>query len=120
MQENNGAVFIDLEDLSAQVTGFSLGTVSLEDIDREDDKKILQVETEADIPREPDGVIWMDNERFITINEGDLNGGSRGWSIFHKDGSVIWDAGNSMELLVASIGHYPDKRLVSLKVSGTS
>ena len=40
------------------------------------------------VPREPDAVQWIDDERFVTANEGDLDGGSRGFTIFKKDGTV--------------------------------
>lgn len=47
--------------------------------------------------REPDAVKWIDDNHFATANEGDMDGGSRGWTIFHKDGSVVYEAGNTFE-----------------------
>ncbi|MCB2121820.1 MAG: esterase-like activity of phytase family protein, partial [Rhodobacteraceae bacterium] len=41
---------------------------------------------------------------------GDYEGGSRGWTIFNRDGSVLYDSGLDFERAVAQIGHYPDKR----------
>ena len=35
---------------------------------------------------------------------------SRGWSIFHRDGTVVYDSGSSFEHAVIRAGHYPDKR----------
>jgi hypothetical protein len=43
-------------------------------------------------------------------NEGDWKGGTRTWSIFRKDGTLVWDSGNSLERAIAAMGHYPDHR----------
>ncbi len=53
---------------------------------------------------------WLDNDHFATANEGDYEGGSRGWTIFHQDGSVVYESGASFEHAIVQIGHYPDKR----------
>ena len=38
-------------------------------------------------------------------------GGSRGWTIFHKDGTVVYENGtDSSRQAIIQIGHYPDKR----------
>jgi hypothetical protein len=55
-------------------------------------------------------VTWISKTQFVTANEGDLNGGSRGFTTFNLDGSVAFDAGNSLEHLMARVGHYNDKR----------
>ena len=60
--------------------------------------------------REPDAVYWIDNDHFATANEGDMDGGSRGWTIFRKDGTVIYESGPSFEYAMMEIGHYPDRR----------
>ena len=60
--------------------------------------------------REPDAVRWIDNHHFATANEGDMDGGSRGWTIFHKTGRVVYESGPSFEHAMVRIGHYPDKR----------
>jgi hypothetical protein len=67
-------------------------------------------ETQSNRLREPDGVTWISKTQFVTANEGDLNGGSRGFTTFNLDGSVAFEAGNSLEHLMARIGHYNDKR----------
>jgi hypothetical protein len=41
---------------------------------------------------------------------GDLDGGSRGFTIFDTEGTVVYTSGNEMEKEVIRIGHYPDKR----------
>ncbi len=70
-------------------------------------------ESLSDRLREPDGVTWVSTSQFVTANEGDLSGGSRGFTLFNADGSVAFDAGNTMEHLMARIGHANDKRSAS-------
>ena len=48
--------------------------------------------------REPDAVKWLDNDRFVVANEGDLDGGSRGFTIFTKDGKVAYESGASLRI----------------------
>jgi hypothetical protein len=111
LQENNHIVLVDLKD--GKITKhFSAGSVNLSQIDLTDEKPhyINQTETQNNRLREPDGVTWVSKTQFVTANEGDLNGGSRGFSLFNTDGSVAYDSGNSMEHLMARIGHYNDKR----------
>jgi hypothetical protein len=80
-------------------------------IDIDEDNIIDQTGSMAGVLREPDGVVWIgDTEFFATANEGDLDGGSRSFSVFHKDGEIVFDSGNDLEHLVASVGHYPDER----------
>ncbi|MGE3297995.1 MAG: esterase-like activity of phytase family protein, partial [Porticoccaceae bacterium] len=45
-----------------------------------------------------------------TANEGDLDRGGRGFSIFNLAGKLLHDSGNSLEHAVIRAGHYPDKR----------
>lgn len=40
----------------------------------------------------------------------DMLGGTRGFTIFNKDGSVAWESGNTVEHIITSAGHYPDGR----------
>ena len=108
LQENNHIVVIGADGTVA--SHFSAGTVSLVEIDTRDDGALTFDGTLADIPREPDAVKWIDADHFATANEGDYQGGSRGWTIFHRDGTVVYDSGNSFEHAVIRTGHYPDKR----------
>jgi len=39
-----------------------------------------------------------------------MDGGSRGWTIFNKDGSVVYENGTDFENAIIQIGHYPDRR----------
>ena len=61
------------------------------------------------MPREPDGIAWLGN-KIITANEGDLFGGSRGFTVFSRNGKPLYDAGESFEYLATRIGHYPEDR----------
>lgn len=111
LQENNHIALVDLK-TGAVTAHFSAGSVNLSAIDTTDERPNLVnfTQTQANRLREPDGVSWISKDQFVTANEGDLNGGSRGYTIFNKDGSVAYDAGNSLEHLMARIGHYNDRR----------
>jgi DNA-binding beta-propeller fold protein YncE len=109
MQENNHMVVLDRT--GAVLSHFSAGTVDLTGMDATDERAALIFdESRAGIPREPDGVQWIDGDHFAIANEGDMDGGTRGWSIFHKDGTLVWDSGLSFEYALIEVGHYPDKR----------
>ena len=97
LQENNGIAIIDLQ-TSKVLRAFTAGTVDLTGIDTVEDGRIDLTGSQADVAREPDGIGWIGNGLLATANEGDLAGGSRGWSIFDATtGSVVWDAGNTLE-----------------------
>ena len=109
MQENNHLVLVDLA--SGTVTNhFSAGTVDLTDVDATEDDVISQTESLFAVPREPDAVTWMGNSMFATADEGDLYGGSRGFTIFDTTGAVLYGSGNFLEHLTARHGHYPEGR----------
>lgn len=109
LQENNGLVLVDLT-TGAIVGDYSAGTVDLAHVDTVEDDVITADGTLTAVPREPDAIAWIGTEYFATANEGDLDGGSRGFSIFNKDGTVEFDSGNSMDLLTMKYGHYPEGR----------
>ncbi|PIO97084.1 esterase-like activity of phytase family protein [Pleomorphomonas carboxyditropha] len=109
LQENNHIAVIDLA--TAKVARhFSAGAVDLDKIDTEKDGKIELTGKIDGALREPDGVVWLDDSRFVTANEGDYKGGSRGFTIWNADGTVAWESGASLEYEAVSLGHYPDKR----------
>ncbi|WP_417412690.1 esterase-like activity of phytase family protein [Hoeflea sp.] len=109
LQENNHMVVLDRQ--GKVVSHFSAGAVTLENVDLIDERGALNfTETQADRKREPDAVKWIDDDHFATANEGDYEGGSRGWTIFRKDGTVVYDSGMSLEYAIVEAGHYPDKR----------
>lgn len=109
LQENNHMVVVDLA-TGRVLSHFSAGTVTIDKIDLKRDGIISATERAENLKREPDAVKWLDDNRFVTANEGDYEGGSRGFTIFRKDGSVEWDSGSSFEHLAMRIGHYPDRR----------
>lgn len=109
MQENNHMVVVSAA--GEVISHFSAGAVDLENIDATDERAILHFdETQLGRVREPDAVKWLDDDHFATANEGDMDGGSRGWTLFHKDGTVVYESGTSFEYALIEIGHYPDKR----------
>ena len=109
LQENNGIAVIDLPTGSISYS-FKAGKVALDQIDIVEEGIITQTETGPYL-REPDGVTWIGTEYYATANEGDMDGGSRGFTIFNAaDGSVTYDSNNEMELWVARVGHYPEAR----------
>jgi hypothetical protein len=109
LQENNHLVVLDRA--GKVISHFSAGSVTLENVDLTDERGALRfAETQADRKREPDAVKWIDDDHFATANEGDYEGGSRGWTIFNKNGTVVYESGTSFEHAVVETGHYPDKR----------
>jgi uncharacterized protein YjiK len=109
LQENNHLVIID--GASGKVINhFSAGSVDLEGIDTEKDGALIFTGSLKNVLREPDAVKWLDNERFVIANEGDYQGGARGFSIFHKSGELLFESGAAFEHEVVRAGHYPDKR----------
>ncbi|MCG3266301.1 esterase-like activity of phytase family protein [Yoonia sp. I 8.24] len=109
MQENNHMVVVGRDGVIKN--HFSAGTVDLENIDATDERAaLIFTESQSDLPREPDAVKWIDDTHFATANEGDMDGGTRGWTIFNAGGTVVYDAGTNFEYAVIQAGHYPDKR----------
>mgnify|MGYP003634142917 CR=1 FL=1 len=113
LQENNHIAIVSLA--SGTVTGhFSMGTVDLVNVDDNEDGLISLTDNIAAVPREPDAVTWVTlgdgNYRIATANEGDLFGGSRGFTIFDRYGNVEFDSGSEFEVLAVSVGHYPEDR----------
>lgn len=108
LQENNHLVVIGAD---GQVAAhFSAGAVDLDGIDTEDDGRLDFTGAQRQVPREPDAVVWLDDDHFATANEGDWKGGSRGFTIWSKDGAVVHESGTAFERALIAIGHYPDGR----------
>ena len=109
LQENNHLVVVSRN--GDVMNHFSAGSVDLENIDATDERAILSfTESQPGRLREPDAATWIDDNHFATANEGDYEGGSRGWTIFNKNGTVVYESGVSFEHAMIQIGHYPDKR----------
>lgn len=111
LQENNGIVLIDLATATV-IRSFSAGTVDLSGIDtvEEDPAIIDQTASLTAVPREPDGITFIGTDYLATADEGDWNGGSRGFTIFDLTGNVVYTSGNELDRLAAQFGHYPDAR----------
>ena len=109
LQENNHIVIADLA-TGKVVNHFPAGAVDLDGIDVEKDGVIDLSGKMEKVAREPDGVQWIDATRFVTANEGDWKGGSRGFTIFKTDGTVDYESGTALEYETVRLGHYPEKR----------
>lgn len=109
MQENNHLAIVNAA--SGDVTAdFSAGAVDLVNVDTDEEGAFTFDDSLSGVVREPDAVKWLDDDRFVTANEGDYKGGSRGFTIWNKDGNVLWDSGMSVDHLAARLGHYPEAR----------
>jgi hypothetical protein len=111
LQENNHIVLVDLTD-GAIVNHFSAGDVDLIQIDATEEGPALisQTEQQENVLREPDGVTWINNNYFVTADEGDLDGGSRGFTVFNISGEMVWNSGAALDHMAVRYGHYPDNR----------
>lgn len=107
LQENNHVVLVDLE--AAEVIGdFSAGTADLKQVDAHTDGRIVADDRIENVRREPDGIAWVGNGLLATADEGDLVGGSRGFTLFTRQGDVRYTAGNALEQTAIRLGHFPE------------
>lgn len=109
LQENNHVVVFN-GSTGDIISHFSAGTVDLENVDTDEEGALTFDGTLKDVPREPDAMKWLDNNRLVMANEGDYKGGSRGFTIMSKTGEILFDSGLSLEYEIAMAGHYPEKR----------
>lgn len=109
MQENNHVAVVDLRRATV-ISDFDAGAVDLDRVDTTEDGVIDPSGSLSGVVREPDGVSWLPGGRIATANEGDLFGGSRGFTVFDTAGNVRFDSGNSVEQLAIRYGHYPEDR----------
>jgi len=110
LQENNALAVVNVA-TGTVVTSFTAGAVDLDGIDVVEDGIIDLSGSLSDVPREPDAIAWVGDDLVATANEGDLFGGSRGWTIFDvTTGEPVWDAGSSLEHLSVRSGLYPEGR----------
>ena len=107
LQENNHIAILAPD--GHVLSHFSAGSVALDNVDVKEDGA-LTFDGSIDRKREPDAVKWVDVDHIVIANEGDYEGGSRGFTIFDRDGNVSYESGMSMEYAIASIGHYPEGR----------
>jgi len=109
MQENNHIVVLNRD--GSVASHFSAGSVDLEGIDATDERAaMIFTESQPGRLREPDGIQWIDDMHVAMANEGDMDGGSRGWTIMSKTGELVYESGAAFEHSVVQVGHYPDRR----------
>jgi sugar lactone lactonase YvrE len=109
LQENNHIVIVSA--VSGEILGqFSAGSATVENVDTRKDGALIFTGRQENVRREPDAVKWLDNDRLVIANEGDYEGGSRGFTIFSKQGEVLHESGSSFEHAAIGVGHYPDHR----------
>lgn len=109
LQENNHVVLVHLPTGKIR-KDWNAGTVDLEQVDTIENARIELDGILPEVPREPDAVAWISQSKLATADEGDLDGGSRGFTIFNKQGKVRFAPGDSVEHLVTRLGHYPEER----------
>ena len=109
LQENNHLVFVNLRD-GRILNHYSMGSVDLDQIDTIEDDVIRLTGSLKNIKREADAATWIDDMHVAVANEGDWQGGSRGWSVFNMMSGLAHDAGNSYEHIAVRHGHYPESR----------
>ncbi|WP_319576702.1 esterase-like activity of phytase family protein [uncultured Desulfobacter sp.] len=113
-QENNHLAIVDLV-TGNTVNSFSAGKVVLNNVDTEEND-LIEFNSQIEKRAEPDAVSWINNRTFATANEGDYEdedgeeGGSRGFTIFNRKGTAVYESGESFELWLASMGHYNEGR----------
>lgn len=113
-QENNHIAIVDLR-TGKTLADFSAGSALLRNIDTEEDD-LINLNSEITKRREPDGVAWLDKDHFAIANEGDYEdasgeeGGSRGFTVFNKNGKIAYESAESFEHLLVSAGHYNEGR----------
>ncbi|PJE38189.1 alkaline phosphatase [Pseudooceanicola lipolyticus] len=109
LQENNAIVVLNAD--GSVLSQFSAGAVDLNGIDATDERAaLIFTESQPGRLREPDGLQWIDDDHFMLANEGDMDGGSRSITVFHKDGTLVWESGAGFETPIIQAGHYPDRR----------
>ena len=107
LQENNAVAIVDLPS-GTVIDSWSAGSAThAADLDDDDVIDFSDSLTEA---REPDAIGWTPDGNLVTANEGDWLGGSRDFTIFAPDGTVIFTSGVSLEQHVAAGGRYDDGR----------
>jgi len=109
LQENNHVVIVDAASGDI-VSDFSMGSENLTEIDILENDLIELTGSQTNRKREADAIVYIDEDIVATADEGDLDGGSRGFTIFQEDGTVLFAPGSTLEHEVISAGHYPEGR----------
>lgn len=114
LQENNAVALVDLATATV-ITSWSAGQAT-HAADLYDDGTVSFTDT-LTARREPDAIGWTPGGLLWTANEGDyanespsLRAGSRDFTVFAPDGTVVYEPGVAFELAIAAVGRYPDGR----------
>lgn len=108
LQENNHIAILGAD--GKVVSHFSAGAVDSDGIDTKSDGALTFTASKNGVAREPDAIQWLDDDRVVVANEGDYKGGTRSFTIFSRTGEALFDSGPSLEMRIAALGHYPEKR----------
>ena len=109
LQENNHLAVVDLAK-GEVASHFPAGEATVEGVDTVEDGQI-RLDGTVTAAREPDGVAWVDDRYVATADEGDLEGGSRTWTVFDsRTGAVVFSSGAELERLAVRYGQYPEFR----------
>ena len=109
LQENNAVALVFLP-TGRVIRAFEAGTVDLTAIDVEENGRIELTGSLTQVPREPDGIAWVSPFVLATADEGDLFGGSRGFTLFGNRGRVLSTSGSTLDQAAVRLGHYPEDR----------
>jgi hypothetical protein len=109
LQENNHIVLVNLV-TGTVVNHFSAGIANISQLDTSEALSLIELTGSIDLRREPDGVAWISNNEFAIANEGDLFGGTRGFTVFNKNGFPLYESGNLLDHAAVRTGHYPEAR----------
>lgn len=113
-QENNHLAIVDLKS-GKVISDFPAGSVDLKNVDTAEED-LINLDSNITKRREPDSVTWVGDKYFATANEGDyedeneIEGGSRGFTVFNKKGDVVYEPAESFEHLLVAAGHYNEGR----------
>lgn len=113
-QENNHLAIVDIV-TGNTVTDFPAGSAALNNVDTAEED-LITLNSSLNKRREPDGVAWIDDDSFATANEGDYEdasgeqGGSRGFTVFNRNGTVEFESAESFEHGLVRAGHYNEGR----------
>jgi hypothetical protein len=113
-QENNHLAIVNLR-TGKTIANFPAGEAELRNVDTAEED-LITLDTTITRRREPDAVAWISDDAFATANEGDYEdangeaGGSRGFTVFRRDGTVLFESHESFEHALVRIGHYNEGR----------
>src|SRR6185503_14750194 len=122
LQENNGIAIIDISDPAKPQLAklFNAGKASDRPADVKRDGTIslsdVYPQSVIDQPhageRAPDSIVWnAKGTVFFTADEGELAfTGSRGFTAFRADGTVLWEDLGEVEAIAITRGQYPETR----------